>query len=271
MTTTQHQLKQNNLITVSGLTRRFESGGTVVTAVNSVDLEVPAGQFIAIVGRSGSGKTTLLNLIAGLDSPDKGSVFIDGQEVSGFSDRQSTKFRREQIGFVFQSFGLLPLLSAAENIDLALRIAGSGIRERNSRTRELLEQVSLTHRADHRPYELSGGEQQRVAVARALANNAPLIIADEPTGELDSTTGAQIFSLLREIADSGVTIVTATHDPFVMEHVDLVREMADGALLPLGEGVVSSRLLTKPGSPESVDESTNIDPFLPPIVPRRNP
>ena len=144
MTTTQHQLKQNNLITVSGLTRRFESGGTVVTAVNSVDLEVPAGQFIAIVGRSGSGKTTLLNLIAGLDSPDEGSVFIDDQEVSGFSDRQSTKFRREQIGFVFQSFGLLPLLSAAENIDLALRIAGSGIRERNSRTQELLEQVRNT-------------------------------------------------------------------------------------------------------------------------------
>jgi len=271
MTSTQHQLKQKSLITVSGLTRRFESGGTVVTAVNSVHLEVPAGQFIAIVGRSGSGKTTLLNLIAGLDSPDEGSVFINGQEVSGFSDKQSTKFRREQIGFVFQSFGLLPLLSAAENIDLALRIAGSGIRERNTRTRELLEQVSLTHRADHRPYELSGGEQQRVAVARALANNAPLIIADEPTGELDSTTGAQIFSLLREIADSGVTIVTATHDPFVMEHVDLVREMADGALLPLGEGVLSSRLLAKPGSPESVDESTSIDPFLPPIVPRRNP
>lgn len=271
MTNTEHQPKENNLITVTGLTRRFDSGGSVVTAVNSVNLEVPAGQFIAIVGRSGSGKTTLLNIIAGLDSPDEGSVFIGDQEVSRFSDKQSTKFRREQIGFVFQSFGLLPLLSAAENIDLALRIAGSGIRARGNRTRELLEQVGLTHRADHRPYELSGGEQQRVAVARALANNAPLIIADEPTGELDSTTGAQIFSLLREVADTGVTIVTATHDPFVMEHVDLVREMADGALLPLGEGIVSSRIVTKPQSTEPIEKSSSVDPFLPPIVPRRNP
>ena len=270
MTSPAQQNHQDNLITVSGLTRRFDSGGSVVTAVNAVDIEIPAGQFIAIVGRSGSGKTTLLNIIAGLDTPDEGSVFIDGQEISRFSDKQSTKFRREQIGFVFQSFGLLPLLSAAENIDLALRIAGSGIRERGNRTRELLEQVGLTHRADHRPYELSGGEQQRVAVARALANNAPLIIADEPTGELDSTTGAQIFSLLREVADSGVTIITATHDPFVMEHVDLVREMADGALLPLGEGIVSSRLGTKDITTDQTDDSSNTDPFLPPIVPRRN-
>jgi len=269
MTNPAQQNQQDNLITVSGLTRRFDSGGSVVTAVNAVDIEIPAGQFIAIVGRSGSGKTTLLNIIAGLDTPDEGSVFIDGQEISRFTDKQSTKFRREQIGFVFQSFGLLPLLSAAENIDLALRIAGSGIRERGNRTRELLEQVGLTHRADHRPYELSGGEQQRVAVARALANNAPLIIADEPTGELDSTTGAQIFSLLREVADSGVTIITATHDPFVMEHVDLVREMADGALLPLGEGIVSSRLGTKDISTDQTDNSSSTDPFLPPIVPRR--
>ena len=270
MTSPAQQNHQDNLITVSGLTRRFDSGGSVVTAVNAVDIEIPAGQFIAIVGRSGSGKTTLLNIIAGLDTPDEGSVFIDGQEISRFSDKQSTKFRREQIGFVFQSFGLLPLLYAAENIDLALRIAGSGIRERGNRTRELLEQVGLTHRADHRPYELSGGEQQRVAVARALANNAPLIIADEPTGELDSTTGAQIFSLLREVADSGVTIITATHDPFVMEHVDLVREMADGALLPLGEGIVSSRLGTKDITTDQTDNSSSTDPFLPPIVPRRN-
>ena len=269
MTSPAQQKHHDSLITVSGLTRRFDSGGSIVTAVNAVDLEIPAGQFIAIVGRSGSGKTTLLNIIAGLDTPNEGSVFIDGQEISRFSDKQSTKFRREQIGFVFQSFGLLPLLSAAENIDLALRIAGSGIRERGNRTRELLEQVGLTHRADHRPYELSGGEQQRVAVARALANNAPLIIADEPTGELDSTTGAQIFSLLREVADSGVTIITATHDPFVMEHVDLVREMADGALLPLGEGIVSSRLGTKDITTDQTDNSSSTDPFLPPIVPRR--
>ncbi|MDO9444738.1 MAG: ABC transporter ATP-binding protein, partial [Dehalococcoidia bacterium] len=199
------------MVTVTNVTRVFRSAGTAVTAVNDVSLTVPRGQFLAIVGRSGSGKTTLLNLIAGLDQPDEGSVVVDGQEVHRFNDRQTTEFRRRTVGFVFQSFGLLPLLSAAENVDLALRIAGAGLRERSERTRELLTLVGLADRADHRPYELSGGEQQRVAVARALANRPPLIIADEPTGELDSTTGAQIFGMLREVASQGVTVIAATH------------------------------------------------------------
>ncbi|PKN78113.1 MAG: ABC transporter [Chloroflexi bacterium HGW-Chloroflexi-9] len=224
------------MVTVTNVTRVFRSAGTAVTAVNDVSLTVPRGEFLAIVGRSGSGKTTLLNLIAGLDQPDEGSVVVDGQEVHRFNDRQTTEFRRRTVGFVFQSFGLLPLLSAAENVDLALRIAGAGLRERGERTRELLTLVGLADRADHRPYELSGGEQQRVAVARALANRPPLIIADEPTGELDSTTGAQIFGMLREVASQGVTVIAATHDPFVMEHVDRVLEMSDGHLLPEGEG-----------------------------------
>ncbi len=226
------------MVEVRDVTRAFRSGGTTVTAVDGVSLTVPRGEFLAVVGRSGSGKTTLLNLIAGLDQPDEGTVVVDGQEVSRFNDRQMTEFRRHQVGFVFQSFGLLPLLSAAENVDLALRIAGAGIRERGERTRELLSLVGLTERANHRPYELSGGEQQRVAVARALANKPRLIIADEPTGELDSTTGAQIFSLLHEVARAGVTVIAATHDPFVMEHVDRVLEMSDGRLLPEGEGII---------------------------------
>ena len=226
------------MVEVREATRVFRSGGTDVTAVDHVSLTVPRGEFLAIVGRSGSGKTTLLNLIAGLDTPDEGVITVDGQEVSKFNDRQMTEFRRHQVGFVFQSFGLLPLLSAAENIDLALRIAGAGIRERGERTRELLSLVGLAERANHRPYELSGGEQQRVAVARALANRPRLIIADEPTGELDSTTGAQIFALLHEVAAAGVTVITATHDPFVIEHVDRVLEMSDGRLLPEGEGLI---------------------------------
>jgi putative ABC transport system ATP-binding protein len=150
---------------------------------------------------------------------------------------------------VFQSFGLLPLLSAAENVELALRIAGAGLRERSERTRELIQLVGLTRRANHRPYELSGGEQQRVAVARALANHPQVVIADEPTGELDSATGAQIFALLRGVADSGVTIVTATHDPFVIQHVDRVEELSDGRLLPPSE-----RVLAPPQQPRPIPQ-----------------
>ncbi len=219
-------------IRVDDVSRTFRSAGTEVHAVQHVSVEIPAGQFIAIVGRSGSGKTTLLNMIAGLDRPDSGSVFIGDDEISRYDERELTQLRRRTVGFVFQSFGLLPLLSAAENVELALRIAGAGLRERGERTRELLEQVGLTSRADHRPYELSGGEQQRVAVARALANRPRIVIADEPTGELDSTTGAQIFQLLRAVADDGVTVITATHDPFVIDHVDRVEEIEDGRLLP---------------------------------------
>ena len=257
-----------DFIRINNVSRRFQSADSEVLAVDNVSLEIPRGQFTAIVGRSGSGKTTLLNIIAGLDTADEGSVDIDGQQVSNYSDRQQTEFRRRTIGFVFQSFGLLPLLSAAENIDLSLRIAGAGMRDRQRRTSELLDQVGLSHRSDHRPYELSGGEQQRVAVARALANNPPLLIADEPTGELDSTTGAQIFSLLRSVADSGVTILTATHDPFVMEHVDVVREMSDGRLLPQGEGIVTSRII-----PDKKDKSIprQRTALRPPTVPRRVP
>jgi ABC-type lipoprotein export system ATPase subunit len=226
------------MIDVRHVSRTFHIAGTDVHAVRDVSLEVPRGQFLAIVGRSGSGKTTLLNIIAGLDRPDSGQVFLEGREISRFGDRDLTELRRHTIGFVFQSFGLLPLLSAAENVELALRIAGAGVRERGERTRRLIERVGLAARAHHRPYELSGGEQQRVAVARALATEPAILIADEPTGELDSTTGAQIFELLREVADSGVTVITATHDPFVIEHVDRVLEMFDGRVLPQGEGAI---------------------------------
>ncbi|MFL2646104.1 MAG: ABC transporter ATP-binding protein [Dehalococcoidia bacterium] len=219
------------MIIASNITRDFFTGGINVRALDDVNLSVQKGEFLAVIGRSGSGKTTLLNVIAGLDHPTTGKIMINDQDISNFSDHQMTQLRRHHIGFVFQSFGLLPLMSAAENIELALRIAGNNAKQRRERTRELLELVGLENRSQHRPYELSGGEQQRVAVARAIANNPPLIIADEPTGELDSNTGQQIFTLLRKVAESGVTVITATHDPFVIDHVDRVIEMNDGKLL----------------------------------------
>lgn len=219
-------------IDVEGAGRRFSDGGEEVWAVRDVSMRVEPGEFVAIIGRSGSGKTTLLNLIAGLDRPTHGSVRIDGQDVGGFSERQLTELRRRRIGFIFQSFGLLPLLSALENVELALRIAGATRRERGRRAHEVLELMGLAGRAEHRPYELSGGEQQRVAIARAIANRPALVLADEPTAELDSNTAVTIFRLLRDVGRAeGTTIVTSTHDHMVVELADRVEEMADGRLL----------------------------------------
>ena len=219
------------LVDVREVNRSFRGAGAVVHAVRNVTLQVQHGQFVALQGRSGSGKTTLLNLIAGLDRPEGGSVHLDGEEISSASESRLTALRRHKIGFVFQSFALLPLFSARENVELALRIAGVHGRAASQRANEALDLVGLGPRADHRPYELSGGEQQRVAIARAIANRPPLLIADEPTGELDSATGAQIFGLLQEISAEGTTVITATHDPLMIEHVERVLEMADGELI----------------------------------------
>ena len=231
MESTELNSNSTMMIIASNITRDFFTGGINVRALDDVNLSVQKGEFLAVIGRSGSGKTTLLNVIAGLDHPTTGKIMINNQDISNFSDHQMTQLRRHHIGFVFQSFGLLPLMSAAENIELALRIAGNNAKQRRERRRELLDLVGLENRSQHRPYELSGGEQHRVAVARAIANNPPLIIADEHTGELDSNTGQQIFTLLRKVAESGVTVITATHDPFVIDHVDRVVEMNDGKLL----------------------------------------
>ena len=240
MTTTASPMNQSMtngaapdlVVDVQGVSRKFVVGGEDIWAVRDVSLQVARGEFVALIGRSGSGKTTLLNLIAGLDSPTSGHVTIDGENITEYNERQLTQLRRHRVGFVFQSFGLLPLLSAYENVELSLRIAGAGIRERRRRAEELLEAVGLAGRARHRPYELSGGEQQRVAIARALANSPALILADEPTGELDSTTAVSIFRLLHDlVVEQGVTIVTTTHDRTVMELVPRVEEMRDGRLL----------------------------------------
>ena len=224
-------MQEQPLVRIEGVSRDFQVGGQTVHALKDVTFNVDRSEFVAVIGRSGSGKTTLLNVIAGLDRASQGHVYIDGADVSAMNDKQLTELRRHKIGFVFQSFGLLPLLSAYENVEIALRIAGAAIRERSRRANELIDLVGLARRAHHRPYELSGGEQQRVAIARALANSPMIILADEPTGELDSTTATSIFQLLLDcIAREGVTIITTTHDRLVMEKAARILELADGAL-----------------------------------------
>ena len=231
MTTNSQNGDAPILVRVESVSRDFEVGNQTIRALHDVSFEVGRGDFVAIIGRSGSGKTTLLNVLAGLDRPSSGRVYIEGRDVAAMTDAELTDLRRHTIGFVFQSFGLLPLLSAYENVEIALRIAGAGIRERSRRSHELLEMVDLTRRANHRPYELSGGEQQRVAIARALANRPSLILADEPTGELDSTTAEAIFALLHDVVErEKVTIITTTHDRLVMEKAQRVLELADGEL-----------------------------------------
>ena len=214
-------------------------GSEEVVAVNGVSLAVRPGQFIAVVGRSGSGKTTLLNLIAGLDQATSGVVLFEGKDLSQMSEKELTEIRRHKIGFVFQSFGLLPLLSAFENVELPLRISGVRAREREQRARDALEMVGLTRRANHRPYELSGGEQQRVAIARAVVSEPPLILADEPTGELDSNNARSIFGLFREMVhERGISVVAATHDSTLLAMADSVKEMRDGSMM---EGTAEAR------------------------------
>ena len=237
-------------IEVANVTRRFKVGSEEVLAVNDISLSVASGEFLALIGRSGSGKTTLLNLMAGLDRPTSGEISIDGERVDKMSEGQLDKLRRHKLGFIFQSFGLLPLLSARENIELPLRIAGIGYGERTKKVKRALEFVGLGRRADHRPYELSGGEQQRVAIARALASEPSLILADEPTGELDSATATAVFSLLRDLARAeGITIVTCTHDRLVMELAGRVEELADGHLVTGERREVWDRIQQRERSP----------------------
>ena len=219
------------LITTVDLKRTYFLGSEQIDALRGVNFNVMPGQFIAVVGRSGSGKTTLLNILAGLDKPTSGQVLFENRDIAEMGEHDLTELRRHKIGFVFQSFGLLPLLSAFENVELPLRIAGVRTRDREERTREALEIVGLWNRANHRPYELSGGEQQRVAIARAIVNEPPLILADEPTGELDSNNARSIFGLFKEMVEQrGISVVSATHDSTLLAMADEVKEIRDGQL-----------------------------------------
>jgi putative ABC transport system ATP-binding protein len=220
------------MVEALGLSRDFPSGSGLVHALRGVDLHVGRGEILAVRGRSGSGKTTLLNLIGGLDRPTSGSVTVDGRDVSGASDREQSQLRRTTVAYIFQTFGLIPILSAAENVEIPLRLIGSEPAERDRRVHELLGLVGLSGRADHRPAELSGGEQQRVSVARALAARPKLLLADEPTGQLDLETGRRIMHLLRDVvAAEGVTAIVATHDPMMLDVADRIVELHDGILV----------------------------------------
>ncbi len=218
-------------LAADSVVREFGEGESAVRAVDGITVNIAPGEFVALVGRSGSGKTTLLNLLAGLDRPSEGKVWFEGRELSSLPEKDLVALRRERIGFVFQSFGLIPLLSAFENVELPLHIGGVSWRERRRRANESLELVGLLGRSGHRPYELSGGEQQRVAIARALVAGPSVVFADEPTGELDSVTAESIGGIMREIAATrGVTVVTATHDLMLADMTDRRLQMADGRI-----------------------------------------
>jgi putative ABC transport system ATP-binding protein len=217
------------LVSVRDVHRRFGSGPATVHALRGVSFDVEAGSMVALVGRSGSGKTTLLNVVGGLDRPDEGSVVVDGAEVTGLGEDGLSRLRREKVSYVFQTFGLIPVLSAAENVGAPLRLARTPAADREQRVALLLELVGLSGHAAQRPAEMSGGQQQRVAIARALAASPRLLIADEPTGQLDAETGRSVMALLRAVVESeGVTALVSTHDPVMMALADRVIRISDG-------------------------------------------
>jgi putative ABC transport system ATP-binding protein len=219
------------MVAVDGVSRTFGSGHTAVHALRGVSFTVGGGQLTALRGRSGSGKTTLLNIIGGLDSPTAGQVWVDGREVSQMTERERLALRRDTVAFIFQSFGLIPMLSAAENVGIPLRIAGLRPSERRERIAAMLALTGLSSHAAHRPDELSGGQQQRVAIARSLAGRPGLLIADEPTSQLDLETGRQIMELLLSVVRSeGITVLVATHDEALIDLGDKVILLEDGSV-----------------------------------------
>jgi putative ABC transport system ATP-binding protein len=220
------------MVAVREVSRTFGSGPTAVHALRQVSLTVRKGQLVALCGRSGSGKTTLLNIIGGLDSPTSGTVEVGGRDITRMTERERTALRRHTVAFIFQSFGLIPVLSAAENVGVPLRIAGLTPAQREQRVRMMLAIVGLSEHAAQRPDELSGGQQQRVAIARALAGSPELLIADEPTGQLDLETGRQILRLLLTVVRSeGITAIVATHDEALIDLADEVLRLGDGSIV----------------------------------------
>ncbi|PVC95082.1 ABC transporter ATP-binding protein [Streptomyces sp. CS147] len=220
------------MVTVEDLHRSYGSGAAAVHALRGVSFEIPRGELVALKGRSGSGKTTLLNLVGGLDTPDSGRITVDGTELAGLGEKGLLELRRDRVGFIFQSFGLIPILTAAENVGVPLRLRMADPAERDERVALLLSLVGLADHAEQRPGELSGGQQQRVAIARALANRPALLIADEPTGQLDAETGLAVMELLRAVVRSeNVTALVATHDPQLLGLADRVLELSDGHIV----------------------------------------
>ena len=221
-----------HLLSASNLSRTYTRGPSEIEAVRSLDLEVDPGSFVVVRGRSGSGKTTLLNMLGGLDRPTTGTVLLEGEDVTEMDEATLSETRRNKVGFIFQAFGLIPILTAAENVEVPMRLVRATASERRARSHHLLEMVGLTDRANHRPEELSGGEQQRVAIARALANNPRLLLADEPTGQLDSRTGRVIIELIIQLVHGqSIAAIVATHDPAPIAIADRVIELSDGHIV----------------------------------------
>ncbi|MFC8674954.1 ABC transporter ATP-binding protein [Streptomyces griseorubiginosus] len=226
------QTVTQTMVRVEDIHRSFGEGAGAVHALRGVSFEVPRGELVALKGRSGSGKTTLLNIVGGLDRPDRGRVEIDGVDLAGLDEDGLLALRRDRIGFVFQSFGLIPILTAAENVGVPMRLRRMDARAREERVELLLSLVGLSDHAKQRPGELSGGQQQRVAIARALANNPSLLVADEPTGQLDAETGHSVMELLRAVVRSeNVTALVATHDATLLDLADRVLEVGDGEIV----------------------------------------
>jgi putative ABC transport system ATP-binding protein len=225
--------KRSNMLKVKGLVKSFKSGDTVVKAVNEISLTVNDGVFATIIGKSGSGKSTLLSLLGALDKPSQGQIMVNDRDITKLSDRQLIKYRRDQIGFVFQGYNLVPNLTAIENVMLPMEFSGVKKADRVSRAKELLKEVGLMDdKLDRKPSRLSGGEQQRVAIARALANKPNLILADEPTGNLDSATGKVIVDLLKNLAKSeNTTILAVTHDNAIARQAEITFQLRDGKLV----------------------------------------
>ncbi|MEV1023651.1 ABC transporter ATP-binding protein [Streptomyces sp. NPDC050264] len=220
------------MVVVRDLHRSYGTGAAAVHALRGVSFEVPRGELVALKGRSGSGKTTLLNLVGGLDEPDRGRITVDGLDLTELGENGLLALRRDRVGFVLQSFGLIPILTAAENVGVPMRLRKAPVREREERVELLLSLVGLEGHAKQRPGELSGGQQQRVAIARALANRPALLIADEPTGQLDAETGLAVMEPLRAVVRSEhVTALVATHDPALLDLADRVLELSDGEIV----------------------------------------
>jgi putative ABC transport system ATP-binding protein len=223
-------MAEDGSIQLRQVTKTYRLGDEVVHALDKVDITIASGEFLAITGPSGSGKSTLANIIGGLDTPTDGSVLIAGQDLSKVSDKELSRYRNKNIGFVFQSFNLQPTYTALENVMLPLVLGRMGIKERQARAAACLETVGLAERMRHKPAQLSGGQRQRVAIARALANSPAVIIADEPTGNLDSQRGEEIMQVLRQLNKEGITLIIITHDPAVAKQAHRVVSIHDGKL-----------------------------------------
>lgn len=224
--------------------KTYALGENKVHALKGINMQLNKGEFVAFMGPSGSGKTTLLNLIGVLDKPSKGKIYVDDIDLTVLKERQLTKLRRSTIGFIFQFYNLIPVLSAYENVELPMLIAGVPTKERDARAKELLKMVGLSERMHHRPDELSGGEQQRVAIVRALANKPSIVLADEPTGDLDSKTGKEVVQALKDLSNrEGATVIVVTHDPSVAAMASRVFEMRDGAIIKEHINAVSTQVL----------------------------